>query len=140
MVLQAVENEIQDLVLDENWRQLRFYRHLLHDSNAESGINRVSNCVACFRCLLAQVLHYEYQPGQNILPVCHQVFNAFESASNDANEAKKGVLHGWLCDLEEIKKELVTDAGLEKEDVVSDELVNEILTELRRDLQCIDSQ
>ena len=39
VVLQSIQDKVDDSVFDENWGELRFYRHLLHNSNAESGID-----------------------------------------------------------------------------------------------------
>lgn len=90
--------------------------------------------------MLAQVLHDLDQSDQYFLPVGHQVLDPLERAGHDANETQNGVLHRWLVDAEQVDEKLIAYAALQEKHVVSYQLVNQVLAQLGRYLQGVDSK
>ena len=93
VVLQSIQDKVDDSVFDENWGELRFYRHLLHNSNAESGVDRVSHWVGGLGALNAKLNHNIDQRDQNFLSVGHKVFHSFERARYHTDQTENSVLH-----------------------------------------------
>lgn len=50
------------------------------------------------------------------------------------------MLHGWLIDTEQIYQKGITYAALEQKDIVSDQFINQILSQLGRNLESIHSE
>lgn len=50
------------------------------------------------------------------------------------------MLHGWLVDCKHLEQELVADAALQKKDIIPDKFIDEILSQLRRDLKSVDPE
>ena len=75
----------------------------------------------------------------HILFIC-DVFNSSQSAANDADKGNDGVSQFWALEIKQVKQKIELFSLLYLEQIVSDKFVDQIFSELRRDLKGVDSK
>lgn len=90
--------------------------------------------------VVCQVFHRVDQQDDDVFTVQDQIFNTFQSAGDDADQAQHRMLAGWLVDLHQLKEKSILKICLKEKYVIPYQLINQILAQLWRDLQGVDSE
>jgi len=80
--------------------------------------------------VVCQVFHRVDQQDDDVFPVHHQIFNTFQSASDDADQAQHRMLASWLVDLHQLKEKSILKICLQEKNVIPYQLINQILAQL----------
>jgi hypothetical protein len=82
---------------------------------------------------------YDTIDDHHIFLACY-IFHASEGTADDAYEGNDSVSQFGALEIKKVKQEIKLFRLLYLEKIVSDELIDQILPQLRRNLQCVDSK